>query len=548
MLPGNPNCCLPCPAQNYFYPDDFQTLMHTTIYLNMVSVACCCFLLLSYAFLAVEYTRRHYLSVCLTCAILLMQTSFIIPFWNRKAQCFDKITPHDMFSSINCALSGALLLGGGFSTVMWAFLRTLSLHLQICWKVVPGRSFFLSAQAVGWSIPAVFLATSLSITGVSFRFGESCHINSKNGLQTFWGPLLAVSAASIVTQTITFSYCVHVYLRNLIEDKRPHQSGKSGLPYSNSVKTTHALRALRRVQRVIELQWRGITVICIIISDVVFFATVFLRFDGTTQRTPKTESAVGAWLMCMVLNGGDKNQCLGLAVKIVIAERTALAVMFLLSLNGVWALILLGQVSMIRGWKKRVRSIFPRNRSEGFDFYDRSEPSGYPDPVSFAKKRYTSSTEALSILKSESMAGGGRDISLQEYNPSTFSAHLRERSGDLTVPPTTNGFTPFRDDILNPELLHIHLQRDFVNSSSITTNYSNFPSPSLSGSPLSPPPPAAVGGYYPVSGSGDTPTIQSPNLTSREYRDYSTTSPSAVHSASPPSVGDGHFWNIGVAS
>lgn len=156
--------------------------------------------------------------------------SFVIPLGNPKTQCYDKITPHDMYSSINCALSGAFLLGGGWSTVMWGmcpstwddiyiyvyiggvlankksvFLRTLSLHLQICWQAVPGRRFFLAAQAAGWSVPVVFLAVALSVTGVSFRFGESCHINSKNGLETFWGPLLAVAAASIVTQAITFA-------------------------------------------------------------------------------------------------------------------------------------------------------------------------------------------------------------------------------------------------------------------------------------------------------------------------------------------------------
>lgn len=85
------------------------------------------------------------------------------------------------------------------------FLRTLSLHLQICWQMVPGRKFFLSAQALGWSVPVVFLAIALSLTGVSFRFGESCHINSRNGIQTYWGPMLAVAAASIVTQSITFA-------------------------------------------------------------------------------------------------------------------------------------------------------------------------------------------------------------------------------------------------------------------------------------------------------------------------------------------------------
>ena len=71
--------------------------------------------------------------------------------------------------------------------------------------MVPGRKFFLSAQALGWSVPVVFLAIALSLTGVSFRFGESCHINSRNGIQTYWGPMLAVAAASIVTQSITFA-------------------------------------------------------------------------------------------------------------------------------------------------------------------------------------------------------------------------------------------------------------------------------------------------------------------------------------------------------
>lgn len=92
---------------------------------------------------------------------------------------------------------------GKLTSVKKVFLRTLSLHLQICWQMVPGRKFFLSSHAAGWSIPIAFLAVELSVTGVSFRFGDSCHINSKNDLQTFWGPLLAVAAACIVTQSIT---------------------------------------------------------------------------------------------------------------------------------------------------------------------------------------------------------------------------------------------------------------------------------------------------------------------------------------------------------
>lgn len=87
--------------------------------MNIVGVGCCAFLLLSFAVLPVEYTYRHYMSVCLALAIMIMQMSPVIPMGNQSSQCFDKITPHDMYSSINCALSGAFLLGGGWCTVMW---------------------------------------------------------------------------------------------------------------------------------------------------------------------------------------------------------------------------------------------------------------------------------------------------------------------------------------------------------------------------------------------------------------------------------------------
>lgn len=56
---------------------DFQTLIHATTYVNVVGIGCCTFLLLSFAVLPVEYTRRHYLSVCLTFAILLMQVCIV---------------------------------------------------------------------------------------------------------------------------------------------------------------------------------------------------------------------------------------------------------------------------------------------------------------------------------------------------------------------------------------------------------------------------------------------------------------------------------------
>lgn len=223
--------------------------------------------------------------------------------------------------------------------------------------MVPGRKFFLSAQALGWSVPVVFLAIALSLTGVSFRFGESCHINSRNGIQTYWGPMLAVAAASIVTQSITsatpfpcqadkvltinsFGYVCQVYVRSLFEDNptitQMTASSAHGTPFSattntsTSVRTVTASRALRRIKRVIELQWRGIFIVIIILADVIYFSTVFLQFDGTEHTDASLRHGV-AWLFCVLSHDGDKNKCLDEADKLVVKEMTAFSVLFLLS-------------------------------------------------------------------------------------------------------------------------------------------------------------------------------------------------------------------------
>ena len=72
-------------------------------------------------------------------------------------------------------------------------------------------------------------------------------------------------------------------------------------------------------------------IIIIILVDVIFFATVFLKFDGTTEQTQTNLIHGFMWLQCMLQSEGDKNQCLDVANKLVVSEGTALGVLFLLS-------------------------------------------------------------------------------------------------------------------------------------------------------------------------------------------------------------------------
>jgi hypothetical protein len=83
------------------------------------------------------------------------------------------------------------------------FIRALSMHLQICWDVTPGKKFFYWAQGLGWSVAATFFTITITITGVSFRFGDVCHVNPAHSMSDFWGPLLAIAGAAMLIQVAT---------------------------------------------------------------------------------------------------------------------------------------------------------------------------------------------------------------------------------------------------------------------------------------------------------------------------------------------------------
>lgn len=373
------NCCLPCPTENWFYSDRIASLFVGAEVVAIVGVVCSGLLLLSYAVLPVEYTHRHYLSVSLVAACFLMTFALVIPLLAQGPQCYDTITPHNMYSSMSCAFSGALIIGGGWAAVTWGFIRTLSVHLQICWKVTPGRMFLWGSQLFGWGLSIVFLALPLSLTGVSYRFGGACHLRSENSLQTFWGPLLGVASSSIVLQAITVGYCIKVYIQSLLVEGGTETTTTDGATVTNasSMRTLTPRQAFRRIKRVIAMQWRGIAVVLLMLTDVIFLGIIFVSFNTLTEKTPENVKKAAPWIQCLIQSGGDKNKCLDKAHDLVIPENTAMAMLYLLSLNGIWAMLLLGRPQIITGWYRLFKPIFCK-KVEGDEFvsYNAAHPDG----------------------------------------------------------------------------------------------------------------------------------------------------------------------------
>ncbi|EKJ75413.1 hypothetical protein NXS19_000631 [Fusarium pseudograminearum] len=360
---GSTVCCLPCPMTDWVYPERFETLTSVANWVSLASQICCIFLLLSWACLPVEKTNRHYLSICLTIAILLMNMGFVVPLVAQPEQCYNEITPHSMYTSKVCGASGTFILLGGWAGVMWVFLRSVSLHLQICWQVLVGKNFMIFAQAAGWGVPILGIVLALVFSGVSFRFGKTCHINHENSLADFWIPLLLFAGLTVIITFATFGYCIKVYLASL-SDNGASSEGSSLPTYTHSVKTMSPRQVYRRVRRVIAHQWRGIAIVLIIIADVIFFSVVFVFQDNVVQSVADDPDKANDWVGCLYLTKGKKEDCFDEASGLVINEATVTAVLLLLAFNGMWLVLFLGRWSMVHGWMDLIKRPFVRSKKE----------------------------------------------------------------------------------------------------------------------------------------------------------------------------------------
>ncbi|KJZ72203.1 hypothetical protein HIM_08468 [Hirsutella minnesotensis 3608] len=358
---GSVRCCAPCPVIDWIYSDEFKMTYKVSNWLCLASGICCAILLVTWAVLPPEKTHRHYLSSGFVAALLCMNLGFIVPLFTKPQQCFDAITPHDMRSSATCGATGTFLIYGGWAVVVWAFLRSLSLFLQIYWHMGVGRKFMIASHVIGWGVPLIGLALALGLSGVSFRFGASCHINHPNSLGDLWIPILTVAGATVVLTFFTFGYCINVYLAALGDNSTVTQGSND--PDWNSMSLSPR-RAYRRIKRIFMLQWRGIAIVAVIVTEVILFSVVLVFQDQVIQSISSNPLIAQSWVLCLMEKMGDKNQCLDKARAFTVNEKTVSAILLLFGMSGISLFVVLVRPSMITGWYELFRSLGGRNRKE----------------------------------------------------------------------------------------------------------------------------------------------------------------------------------------
>lgn len=135
-----------------------------------------------------------------------------------------------------------------------------------------------------------------------------------------------------------FIYCINVYLRNMWTDDATDTESSASLPsYNASVRTSSAKAVYRRVREVLWMQWRGILIVVFILTDVVFFSVVFVYMNSVEEaslaKMDLTDSIFMPWLLCLVINGGQKDKCFALGQKALVNQPTVIAVLMLLAVS-----------------------------------------------------------------------------------------------------------------------------------------------------------------------------------------------------------------------
>ncbi|KAI4854049.1 hypothetical protein E4T44_00442 [Aureobasidium sp. EXF-8845] len=355
-------CCVPCPLSDWVNSTSFPGLADGAAWVNVVGFILCGFLLLSYFVLPVAATRRSFLNIALLAGIMIMELGFIVPLAQKPQQCFDAVTPNDMNSNTSCAATGGLVVFGGMLTVCWIVVRSVFMHLQICWDIVPGRVALIAANIAAWSVTIALTAAVLAKVGVSYRFGGYCHVNV-GSTSTYWGWMIGFGGVALLLQAATFIYCAKVYLTAAMHGRQPASGSNAASSVESASSKRQAWTAVRRLKQVLLLQWRSLAIVALAIFVIAFVCIIFIfQVDSYTTSAFASPNKVIPWVLC-ILQQRNTDKCLPLIQKLILPQAMAVAVLYVIAFVGIEAFVLLFKPEIFAAWWRFLKSPFDGHRN-----------------------------------------------------------------------------------------------------------------------------------------------------------------------------------------
>ncbi|KAI7904604.1 uncharacterized protein BX663DRAFT_502931 [Cokeromyces recurvatus] len=349
-------CCIPCPAQNYFYKENAsERAFLATDIIRFISAILSLVLVISYCVLPDKRRHPSLLILNLSIAIFFFNMSVFFSIANpKRLQCAaNGISPGEIGSNSLCAAQGAILIFGSFATILWCAALILNLHVHTVWNSNIFANKYIFLNIICWGIPATIMVIAIALHAIKFEFANLCLVSMNYIFPLFFYPLAAIVCPSFLVHIATFFYIARIAVREGLESDMTQSLSTGSITDQRAMPTV----SRRHVFVAVKIQWRALLLAVIAIVTVLFYWLFYMTQMNRMTDLQSNPALTSEWLECMLIPGNTQNMCADLIRThlppfplIVIAET-------LVSTIGIWLFIMFGKRSLWREWNDLIYDI-----------------------------------------------------------------------------------------------------------------------------------------------------------------------------------------------
>ncbi|KAI7851009.1 hypothetical protein BDC45DRAFT_516946 [Circinella umbellata] len=306
-------CCIPCPAQNYFFKEGYpeKGFLATDI-IRIVSAVLSFFVFISY--LVLPDKKRHPTIIILFisgCLLVFNAVAFFSISDPKKLQCAsDGIRQSTQDNNVLCAVQGALLLFSSMGSTMWCTVMILNLHLHTVWNNNFLMDKYIILNVICWGAAGIIMGVSLGLHAIKFEFANLCLLEVDLIMKIFFYPMAAIVLPAFIVHFGTFIYIGRVAMRSGMEaDMAQSLSASGGTGSTNSQQTKSHIRRHRHAVAAVKIQWRPLMLASLMVISVVFYWLFYMIQINKMMGLKREPTAMYEWIGCMLNPDTHQNDC-----------------------------------------------------------------------------------------------------------------------------------------------------------------------------------------------------------------------------------------------
>ncbi|KAJ3116153.1 hypothetical protein HDU96_010262 [Phlyctochytrium bullatum] len=343
---GKGACCVPCPVQDWLYPNkSFNIVVLTTRILSGISALLAAYVVLSWACLPGR--RQHPGDIVLHFAIAVMiwqSCSLFLAGSPKRVQCADDVTVSTASNNLLCGIQGALLMCSVNAAVFWAGYMIANLHATIVWRSNVFERFKPLGVTLCWGLPGIFTFLPFLVSQVDCVNGISCLIAAKDANKYFFSVHAVIVLPSFFLNLATMIHIMIVARRSSSSNLSGGYSsnGYSGNGSSYPPDGGKPISARRQMLQLLKLNWRalflGVVFIVTYVTYVAFYQIVVapLATVGADQQWTRE------WSQCLALSAGDTTKCFEAYKNNIPNFGLVMTSALIVSTQGLWIFIIFG--------------------------------------------------------------------------------------------------------------------------------------------------------------------------------------------------------------